>query len=238
MPVIPSALLAGPVRALAVTLGGLLVVVAGLLLWWPAGVAVGLALGLVVVLAMGQQQDRAARAVVQDDDLIPGLAPAGSAPAPVTAAPRSTGALPAPAAIALPARPAAQPSPVRTAAASAPAAASDAVAAPAPAAASARAAATPAPAAPGVRADLDRLKAELGDDYPDFARAARLVVSTQYASAARLQRDLQLPYSRARRLLADLESERFVGPATGSLPRQVLLPKEKLPEVERLFAGV
>ena len=90
----------------------------------------------------------------------------------------------------------------------------------------------------GVRADLDRLKAQLGDDYRDFARAAHLVVSTQYASAARLQRDLQLPYSRARRLLADLESEHFVGPATGTLPRQVLLPKERLPEVEEMLAGV
>jgi DNA segregation ATPase FtsK/SpoIIIE-like protein len=89
-----------------------------------------------------------------------------------------------------------------------------------------------------VRGDLEHLKAELGEDYRDFARAARLVVSTQYASAARLQRDLDLPYSRARRLLADLEEQRFVGPATGSLPRQVLLPKERLPEVERLLAEV
>jgi DNA segregation ATPase FtsK/SpoIIIE-like protein len=88
----------------------------------------------------------------------------------------------------------------------------------------------------GVRAELERLKADLGDDYPDFARAARLVVSTQYASAARLQRDLQVPYSRARRLLTGLEQQHFVGPATGTLPRQVLLPKERLPEVERLFA--
>jgi len=63
-------------------------------------------------------------------------------------------------------------------------------------------------------------------------------VSTQYASAARLQRDLDLPYSRARRLLADLEEQHFVGPATGSLPRQVLLPKERLPEVEALLAEV
>ena len=89
-----------------------------------------------------------------------------------------------------------------------------------------------------VRGDLDRLKVELGEDYRDFARAARLVVSTQYASAARLQRDLDLPYSRARRLLADLEQQHFVGPATGSLPRQVLLPKERLPEVEQLLAEV
>ena len=90
----------------------------------------------------------------------------------------------------------------------------------------------------GVRGDLDRLKSELGDAWPDFARAARLVVSTQYASAARLQRELQVPYSRARRILDGLEHEHFVGPKTGSLPRQVLLPKERLPEVERLFAGV
>jgi hypothetical protein len=89
-----------------------------------------------------------------------------------------------------------------------------------------------------VRTDLEHLKEELGDDYRDFARAARLVVSTQYASAARLQRDLDLPYSRARRLLADLEQQHFVGPATGSLPRQVLMPKDRLPEVERLLAEV
>jgi DNA segregation ATPase FtsK/SpoIIIE-like protein len=89
-----------------------------------------------------------------------------------------------------------------------------------------------------VRTDLEALKAELGDDYRDFARAARLVVETQYASAARLQRDLALPYSRARRLLTDLEQQHFVGPATGSLPRQVLMPKERLPEVERLLAEV
>jgi DNA segregation ATPase FtsK/SpoIIIE-like protein len=86
-----------------------------------------------------------------------------------------------------------------------------------------------------VRSDLEHLKEELGDDYRDFARAARLVVSTQYASAARLQRDLDLPYSRARRRLADLEQQHFVGPATGSLPRQVLMPKDRLPEVERLL---
>jgi DNA segregation ATPase FtsK/SpoIIIE-like protein len=86
-----------------------------------------------------------------------------------------------------------------------------------------------------VRSDLERLKEQLGDDYPDFARAARLVVSTQYASAARLQRELGLPYSRARRLLSDLEQQHFVGPATGSLPRQVLLPKERLPELEQLL---
>jgi hypothetical protein len=88
-----------------------------------------------------------------------------------------------------------------------------------------------------VRARLSGLKSQLGDDYPDFARAARLVVETQYASAARLQRELQVPYSRARRLLTDLEQGHVVGPATGSLPRQVLMPKDRLPELEAALAS-
>ncbi|MCU1472161.1 DNA translocase FtsK [Amnibacterium sp.] len=88
-----------------------------------------------------------------------------------------------------------------------------------------------------VRSQLTGLKTQLGDDYPDFARAARLVVETQYASAARLQRELQVPYSRARRLLTDLEQQHLVGPATGSLPRQVLMPKDRLPELEAVLAS-
>ena len=88
-----------------------------------------------------------------------------------------------------------------------------------------------------IRSELSGLKSQLGDDYPDFARAARLVVETQYASAARLQRELHVPYSRARRLLTDLEQRHVVGPATGSLPRQVLMPKERLPELEAVLAS-
>lgn len=87
-----------------------------------------------------------------------------------------------------------------------------------------------------VRAELQSLKGRLGDEYPDFARAATLVVDTQYASAARLQRDLHVPYARARRLLADLESQRFVGPATGPVARQVLLSRDHLSDLERLLA--
>jgi DNA segregation ATPase FtsK/SpoIIIE-like protein len=88
-----------------------------------------------------------------------------------------------------------------------------------------------------IRSQLSGLKSQLGDDYPDLARAARLVVETQYASAARLQRELHVPYSRARRLLTDLEQRHVVGPATGSLPRQVLMPKDRLPELEAALAS-
>ena len=72
---------------------------------------------------------------------------------------------------------------------------------------------------------------------PDLVRAAALVVATQYASAARLQRELQVPYARARRLLADLEAHRIVGPPTGPTPRQVLLPKDHLADLEQVLAA-
>ncbi|MGT2427051.1 DNA translocase FtsK [Amnibacterium kyonggiense] len=260
---------------------------AALYAYWPAGVAVGVALGAGAVLAIGARMQVSERRNPVDAELAAtlGLAPVESASvesAPVESAPVEPAAT---AAEAPAVRDAAAPAPaVRTAAPAlhaqpdvlyftsdddpdavevrevvtgandivviddqepapvepAPREAADVEAAPEVAEAesleSGVADAEPLPGA--VRSDLERLKAELGDDYRDFARAARLVVSTQYASAARLQRDLALPYSRARRLLTDLEQQHFVGPATGSLPRQVLLPKERLPEVEQLLAEV
>ncbi|WP_375400429.1 DNA translocase FtsK [uncultured Amnibacterium sp.] len=146
---------------------GFVAVVALMYLFWPAGVALGLIGGVVVVfrLGLGMQQDAATDAVVGATPLI---------------------------------------------------AAADEDA--------------------DVRAELQSLKDRLGDGYPDFARAATLVVDTQYASASRLQRDLHVPYARARRLLTDLESQRFVGPATGPVARQVLLSRDHLSDLERLLA--
>lgn len=249
MPAMPPTPAVGPRRALLVAAVGVVVIGVALHFFWPLGVVLGLVMGVVIVLSLGRQQERAARAAPQAD-VFSVFAPLGVAAAGFPA-PHAMPAARAPLAIG-PAAPAAvvpealEPAePVATAVvaerpAAAPVQAGRSARTPVPSVRPAAARAVPAPVRDerGVRADLDRLKDELGDDYPDFARAARLVVSTQYASAARLQRDLQLPYSRARRLLADLESQHFVGPATGTLPRQVLLPKERLPEVEQLFAGV
>lgn len=65
---------------------------------------------------------------------------------------------------------------------------------------------------------------------PALPAAVRLVVETQYASAARLQRDLHVPYARARRILAELERRRVVGPPAGTLPRRVLVPTDRASE--------
>lgn len=218
--------------------------------YWPAGVAVGLALGAGAVLAIGARMQVTDRLQPVDADLASTLGIAPAVAQPVEVAPvEPVAVVQAPAAPepALHVQPdvlyftsdddsdAVEVREIVTAAIPVLAVEPDVATEP-------ETATTPEPvaavAADPVRGDLEQLKSELGDDYEDFARAARLVVSTQYASAARLQRDLALPYSRARRLLSDLEQQHFVGPATGSLPRQVLLPKERLPEVERLLAEV
>lgn len=214
MPAVP--LVARPSVVALLLLASVAVTGVALALFWPLGVVLGLTLGAGAVLAVGLRMELTERVQPADDDLAArlGIRPEPLA-APTTSAPTTDVVL------------------------------DDAA---------------PTDAAPDdlrqgvlyftsdddpdraeartVVQDAAELKERLGADYPDFARAARLVVSTQYASAARLQRELDLPYARARRLLADLEQQHFVGPATASLPRQVLMPKERLPEVERLLAEV
>jgi DNA segregation ATPase FtsK/SpoIIIE-like protein len=221
----PSALtVLRPAGVALLLLAAVAVTAAVLYAYWPAGIAVGVAFGTGAVLAVGARMQVTERLQPVDADLAESLG--------ITAAPRTTVAAPvAPkpvvAPVALEPVLHVQPDVLYFTSDDDP----DVVEA-------REVVGAEAGRADPVRADLEQLKSALGDDYRDFARAARLVVSTQYASAARLQRDLDLPYSRARRLLADLEEQHFVGPATGSLPRQVLMPKDRLPEVELLLAEV
>lgn len=225
-----------PKRTSLLILGGFVAVAVLLYLWWPAGTLVGLAAGLLAVHRIGTSMQRRADAQQWADlhDMTAWLSDE-----PATAAHEVPAAEPAAAPLAP-----ADAIWIATASTAEPEAASLEEPAPAVAAAvaPARVEAVPAAAAAPelrdeVRDQLSGLKAQLGDAYPDFARAARLVVETQYASAARLQRELQVPYSRARRLLTDLEQQHFVGPATGSLPRQVLMPKDRLPELEEMLTA-
>jgi hypothetical protein len=216
----PSALsVVRPAVAAVALLAAVAVTAAALYAFWPAGVAVGLAFGAGAVIAVGARMQVTERLQPADEELeaqlgiLRELQPAAGVAEPAVRVPAVVEAV-----VPLPA----QPDVIYFTSDDDPDSAEARVVV----------------ADDRVRADLESLKAELGEDYHDFALAARLVVSTQYASAARLQRDLDLPYSRARRLLADLEQQHFVGPATGSLPRQVLMPKDRLPEVEALLAEV
>jgi len=62
-------------------------------------------------------------------------------------------------------------------------------------------------------------------DLPDdlFAEAARLIVMTQQGSTSFLQRRLSLGFSRAGRIMDQLEAYGIIGPQEGSKPRQVLV---------------
>lgn len=58
---------------------------------------------------------------------------------------------------------------------------------------------------------------------PMFADAARLVVSKQDGSATRLQRQFEIGWNRACRLVEQLEAAGIVGSARGAKGREVLI---------------
>lgn len=76
----------------------------------------------------------------------------------------------------------------------------------------------------------DQERDELYDD------AVEVIVNTGMASVSMLQRRLKLGYSRAARLVDQMEEDGVVGPFQGSKPREVLLSKETWQE-EKLKNG-
>ncbi len=74
---------------------------------------------------------------------------------------------------------------------------------------------------------------EVGDDYDELLPAAiEVVVETGMASVSMLQRRLKLGYSRAARLVDQMEEKGVVGPFEGSKPRQLLITKEQWQEMQ------
>lgn len=72
----------------------------------------------------------------------------------------------------------------------------------------------------GVVMDFDKN----GDGHDDmFMDAVRVVVDSGKASASLLQRRLRVGYSRAARLMEEMEEQGVVGPADGARPRDVLI---------------
>jgi len=68
-------------------------------------------------------------------------------------------------------------------------------------------------------ATTDQDKDELFDD------AVRVVLEIGVASASTLQRRLRLGYTRAARIIDQMEAERIVGPHRGSKPRDILVDR-------------
>lgn len=66
------------------------------------------------------------------------------------------------------------------------------------------------------------------DEHDLIRQAARLVCETQFGSTAMLQRKLRVGFAKAGALMADLEAHGFVGPATGTTARDVLVRPDEV----------
>ena len=79
-------------------------------------------------------------------------------------------------------------------------------------------------------------KTGLAEDAPDgdpmIKDAIRIVVEAGQASASLLQRKLKVGYSRAGRLIDEMEQRGVIGPFEGAKPRKVLITESELLEME------
>ena len=78
---------------------------------------------------------------------------------------------------------------------------------------------------------------EDGSEDELLPAAVEVVLETGQASVSMLQRRLKLGYSRAARLVDQMEQRGYVGPFEGSKPRQLLITKEKWQEIKMAQGG-
>ena len=67
-----------------------------------------------------------------------------------------------------------------------------------------------------------------GERDPLYEDARAIVVQSQQGSISLLQRRLKIGYSRAARLIDEMEEEGVVGQAIGGKPREVLMTPQEL----------
>jgi len=82
----------------------------------------------------------------------------------------------------------------------------------------------------GKQAASDASAADDGDEL--LPAAVEVVLETGQASVSMLQRRLKLGYSRAARLVDQMEERGIVGPFEGSKPRQLLIDRAKWQEMQ------
>ena len=80
--------------------------------------------------------------------------------------------------------------------------------------------------APGNEPEVDDSTDEL------LPAAVEVILETGQASVSMLQRRLKLGYSRAARLVDQMEQKGYVGPFEGSKPRQLLITRERWQEIQ------
>mgnify|MGYP002627248605 CR=1 FL=1 len=84
----------------------------------------------------------------------------------------------------------------------------------------------------------DAEREELLDEYdPRLPEAIDIVIDMGQASISMLQRKLKLGYSRASRLVDQMEERGYVGPFNGSKPREILITKQQWQEMKMKING-
>ena len=72
----------------------------------------------------------------------------------------------------------------------------------------------------------------VGEKDELFDEAVRVVLETRQASTSNLQRRLRLGYTRAARIIDQMEAEGLIGPAQGAKPRDIYVGQESVPIAE------
>ncbi len=85
----------------------------------------------------------------------------------------------------------------------------------------------------GAKAESDDAAAEPGSDYDELLPdAVDVVLELKQASVSSLQRKLKLGYSRAARIVDQMEELGVVGPYEGSKPRKVLITRQQWQQMQ------